>query len=288
MKAGTRAMAAVLVVATGMLATVLAGCSNNDSTTSAPEPITVDVYFDVNISGQPISPLNSLIFTNDAGTKYSVKTLRFVLTDVYLHAVDGKKIKLADLHYYTIDDPSTQKIHVSAGVPHDDWDRLTFVFGLDETKNVRDKYINSNPKFHQEMAWPTGMGASLGYHYMQLEGNYEETAGGATAGYTTHTGAHQLAGDPVPLHYYFPVDLPMTATHVHEGGTGEVTIHFDFNGWYKDHTPADGTDTSYDWHDLEGTPMGQMIMGNPAAQEKLQANGPFCFSASMVAVGGHH
>jgi hypothetical protein len=67
-----------------------------------------------------------------------------------------------------------------------------------------------------------------------------------------------------------------------------VTLHIDFNGWYKDHTPADGNDSAYDFHDLEGTPMGQMIMGNKAAQEKLKANGPFCFTADMVAVGGHH
>ncbi len=280
MKSRTRAMAALLVLATGMLATVLASCSN-DSSTAPPAPITLDVFFDINVSGQPVQ-LNSMIYTNDTGTKYSIKTLRFVLTDVYLHATDGTKVKLADLHYYTITDPSTQTIHVSAGVPHKDWNRLTFIFGLDETKNVRDKYINMQ-KFHQEMAWPTGMGATLGYHYMQLEGNYEETPGGATAGYTTHTGAHQLATDPVPLHYYFAVDAPFTATHVHEGGSGEVTIHCDFNGWYMDHTPADATDTEYDFHDLSS----QMIMGNPVAQEKLQANGPFCFSADMVATGGH-
>ncbi len=279
-----RAVAAA-VVGSLVALSIVAGCGG-DSTT-APQPINVKLLFDINVDGQPLQ-LNSMIYTNSTGTKYSIKTLRFVITNVVLHAVDGKQVKIADLHYFTIADASTQTIEVMGGVPHDDWNRLTFTWGLDESRNVRDKYI-SMTKFQQEMAWPAGLGPTLGYHYMQLEGNYEETPGGSTAGYTTHTGAHQVTGtDPVPLHYYFNVDLPMTSTHVHEGGTGEVTLHIDVNGWYTDHTPTDAFDSQYDWHDLEGTPMGQMIMANPDAQEKLKANGPGCFSASMIAVGGHH
>lgn len=263
----------------------ITGCSDDD-TPAAPteDPITVDVFFDVNVSGQPLQ-LNSLIYTNEAGTKYSIKTLRFVISDVTLHAADGTTMELADLHYYTIADAATQSFRVYNGIPHKDWDRVTFTFGLDETKNVRDKYIDMFG-FHQDMAWPIGMGASLGYHYMQLEGNYETTPG-VTAGYTTHTGAHQLASDPVPLHYFINVEVDVPQTHIHEGGLGELTLHFDLNGWYKDHNLSDGDDTLYNFKDLEGTMMGQMIMGNKDAQTKLMKNGPFCFSATLESSGGH-
>jgi hypothetical protein len=170
------------------------------------------------------------------------------------------------------------------------WNRVSFTFGLDETRNLRNRYL-SMTQFHGEMAWPTDLGANLGYHYMQLEGQYEVTPGGATAGYTTHTGPRQLDGtnpsfpgvvDATPHHYHFAVELPVTPTEVHGGGTGDVTLHFELNGWYMDHTPADGIDTQYDFTDYPA-----MIMGNLEAQATLQANGPFCFSASMEAHGGH-
>ena len=271
------------------LAAVLAGCGDDDPVATEP-PVDVDVFFAFTVGGQPLI-LNQLTYDNPAGRKYSVKTLRFVLSDIRLHSDTGAQIKLKDMHYLDLDDPSSQAIHFHGGVPHEDWSRVTFTFGLDQTRNVRDQYL-SMTQFHVEMAWPTSLGANLGYHYMQLEGDYEETPGGATAGYTTHTGPRQLDGtnpdfpgvvDATPHHYHFGVELPVTPTHIHEGGTGEVTLHFELNGWYMDHAPADGNDTQYDFTDYPA-----MIMGNLEAQAKLQANGPFCFSASMESHGGTH
>ncbi|HEX5133506.1 MAG TPA: MbnP family protein, partial [Candidatus Krumholzibacteria bacterium] len=283
----TRKIIAVLLVAG--IGAFTGGCGGDD--TSAPEePITVDMYFDFNVNGQPLI-VNSLSYDNPDGRKYSIKTLRFVLTDVTIHSEQGNHLKIADLFYYNLADPTTQILHFTGGVPHADWNRVTFTFGLDETKNLRNKYI-SMTKFQQEMAWPTGLGPDLGYHYMQLEGNYEVTPGGATAGYTTHTGARHLDGtnpdfpgvvDATAYHHYFQVDLPVTPTHIHEGGAGEVTLHFDLNGWYVDHQLGDPDDTQYDFTDYPA-----MIMGNLEAQSKLQANGPFCFTASMESHGGHH
>jgi len=273
--------AALFFVGFLLLAGFVAGCGSDDA--AAPEqPITIHVMFDLNVSGQALGPdqMNQLMFTNPAGRLYSVTKLRFVVTDVQLHSTGGDHLKLTDLHYFDMDDTTSHEIHYMADGPHAEWNRITFTFGLDEAHNVRDRYI-AMTKFHTEMAWPAAMGPDLGYHYMQLEGNYEQSPGGATAGYTTHTGAAQMGMDPA-VHHYFQADLPLTPTHVHEGGTGEVTLHFDLNGWYTDHTPADGNDTQYDFTDYPA-----MIMGNMEAQAKLQTNGPFCFSASMEAVGGH-
>lgn len=272
-----------------LLAALVAGCGDDDPVAVEP-PVTVDTYFAFTVNGQDLV-LNSVAYDNPAGRKYSVRILRFVLSDIRLHSAQGSEVLLKDVHYLSLADPSSQIIHFEGGVPHEDWDRVTFTFGLDETRNVRDRYL-SMTKFHTEMAWPTSLGANLGYHYMQLEGNYEETPGGTTAGYTTHTGPRELDGtnpdfpgvvDAAPHHFHFSVDLPFTPTHIHDGGTGEVTLHFELNGWYVDHTPADGDDTEYDFTDHPA-----MIMGNLEAQAALKANGPFCFSASMESHGGTH
>lgn len=274
------------ILATSLLVAI--GCGSEDSTGSA-EPGTVDVFFNLNVDGTGLI-LNNLGYTTPAGTKYSIKVLKFVISDVTLHADDGEKAKIADVHFFDVGDGTTQTFRYTA-LPHANYTSVSFTFGLDATKNIRDKYI-SMTKFHSAMQWPASLGPDLGYHYMQLEGNYETTPGGATAGYTTHTGPRHLDGtnpdfgnavDATPYHYSFTVSLPFTATHIHEGGHGELELFFNLNDWYLDSTPADGNDTSYDFTTLSN----QMIMGNLDAQSRLQANGQFCFSATLTATGGH-
>jgi hypothetical protein len=63
-----------------------------------------------------------------------------------------------------------------------------------------------------------------------------------------------------------------------DGDDWTVMLEVNLNGWFTDHSPADGFDTEYDWNDL---PM-QMIMANDDAQRMLQANGPGCFSATSM------
>jgi hypothetical protein len=160
---------------------------------------------------------------------------------------------------------------------------------LTTANNARD----SHPEIPIIMVWPTDLGPDLGYHYMQLGGNYETDATThATAGYTTHTGPRHLDGtsldfpgivDATAYDFSFPVSASFTPAHVHEGGHGELDINIDLNGWYTDHTPADGVDTQYDFKTLSN----QAIMGDLDAQGKLQTNGPGCFSATLVAHGGH-
>jgi hypothetical protein len=264
------------------------GCSNDPTT--PPGGVTTgsaDVNFGFTVNGTPLT-LNMMNYTTPAGTLYSVKTLRFIISNLRLHTDTGGSVLLKAVHYYDLGDATTQTIHVN-NLLHANYTSVSFTFGLDTAHNQRNEY----PTIPAIMVWPMGLGADLGYHYMQLEGNYETDANThATAGYTTHTGPRHLDGtnpdypgvvDPVALDFSFPVSASFTPAHIHEGGVGQLDITFDLNGWYTDHTPADGVDTQYDFKALSD----QMIMGNPDAQGKLQTNGPGCFSATLTASGGH-
>ncbi len=284
-----RNMNTIRLIALAITLCVVGALACGSDTTTNTEPIDVTTFFDLNVDGQPLI-LNNLGYTNSSGTAYSIKTLRFVLTDIVLHDDAGESSKIADLYYYDLADASTQSFKFT-GLPHANWTSVSFTFGLDATDNVRDKYI-AKTQFHLAMQWPEILGANLGYHYMQLEGDYA-TGPSTTSPYTTHMGPRQLDGtnpdfpnvvDPTPYHFDFAVSLPVTPTHIHNGGHGELTIHFNLNDWYKDSDAADGLDTEYDFSDYPT----QAIMGNLDAQGKLQANGRFCFSATLVAHGGHH
>jgi hypothetical protein len=267
----------------------LVACGDDDPMQQEP-PIEATVRFNLEVGGLPLILSTLPNYTNSSGTMYSIQLLRFVVTNVTLHDDNGTAFELADLHYYNLADPGSQSFE-RTGLPHTEWTRVTFTFGLDEIDNVRDKYT-SRTAFHNDMQWPVTLGEDLGYHYMQLEGNYTDGPG-STAAYTTHTGPRQLDGtnpdfpgvvDPVPYHFQFDVDLSFTPTHIHNGGSGILTIDFDLNDWYSDNDAGDGVDTEYDFPDYPT----QMIMGNLDAQTKLQTNGRFCFSATLEAHGGHH
>lgn len=272
-------MSSIRLLVTGLFLATLVAVSCTDDPTTPPDTNTgaADVFFGFDVAGAPLQ-LNLMNYSTPAGTVYSIKTLRFIISDLHLHTDDGKTVVLKSVHYYDLGDPTTQSIHVN-NLPHANYISVSFRFGLTTANNAR----NSHPGIPDIMVWPTGLGADLGYHYMQLEGNYETDATThATAGYTTHTGPLHLDGDPT-YDFSFPVSIPFTPAHVHEGGHGELDITFDLNGWYTDHTPADGVDTQYDFKTLSN----QTIMGNLDAQGKLQTNGPGCFSATMLAHGGH-
>jgi len=281
----TRVLRSCLLALAVAAAAAWAGCNED---TVQPAPIgTVTLDFENTVSGSPIQ-LNQMIYTNPRGTLYSISMLRYVVSDVTLHGTGGQTYGMDGIHYRSETNPATRTL-VLDGVPKGTYNEISFTFGLDESKNVKDKYLNAPNEFHTEMEWPAAMGGDkgLGYHYMRLEGNFEDTPGGATVGYTTHTGARWLADgnpmtgveDPLPYHHYFTVRLPIGPITM-DGDNWNVTLTMDVNGWYEDATPGDSFDSEYDWHDLAS----QMVMANLAAQEKLEVNGPGCFTAVVNAM----
>jgi hypothetical protein len=272
-------MSSIRSILIALLVSALAviGCSN-DPTTPAGGATTgsADVSFAFTVNGIPLT-LNMMNNTTPAGTVYSVKTLRFIISNLRLHTDTGQTVLLKSAHYYDLGDATTQTIHVN-DLLHANYTSVSFTFGLDDAHNKPNAY----PSIPSIMNWPPATGANFGYHYMQLEGNYETDPGThATAGYTTHTGPAYENG--TSYDFSFPVSASFTPAHIHEGGVGKLDITFDLGGWYMDHTPADGVDTNYDFKALPD----QTIMGNLDAQGKLKANGPGCFSATLTAAGGH-
>jgi len=210
--------------------------------------------------------------TTASGTLYNVTRLNYLISDVVLHSTSGEIYGMDGVHYRDHADDATRSFTIE-DVPDATYDMVSFTFGLDEFKNIALAY--DEEPWHFNMEWPGAMGRDqgLGYHYMKLEGNFD--AAPDTNGYGTHTGARQMATDPVPFHHYFRVLLPIAATRI-DGDNWAVTISMNINNWYVDPTPGDGYDSSY-----ELSP--QPIMANLAVQDKLRTNGPSCFSASIAA-----
>ncbi|MDG2060088.1 MAG: hypothetical protein P8J34_08075, partial [Flavobacteriales bacterium] len=110
---------------------------------------------------------NSMIYTNAAGENYDIKTLKYLISDITLHADDGNTLLLDEVHFVDISEESTFSFTIE-DVTNNNYTSISYTMGLDTIRNINNLYINES--YHSAMAWPETNGG--GYHYMKLEGAY--------------------------------------------------------------------------------------------------------------------
>ena len=195
-------------------------------------------------------------YTNAAGNRYSVTHLEYILTEISLADAEGGSVDIAGRHY--INESCRGSKLLSADVPGGSYSALRFRFGIAGEANVTGGLPNQTA--YNNMAWPDNMGG--GYHYMRLEGIYDD--GGEVASFLSHTGP--AGGED----FSFPVELPIPLEV--DAGRWEVAVAMDVNSWFDE--PV---------YDFTGA---GAIMGNAEAQVLHRDNGADVFTVSGVSPGG--
>lgn len=197
------------------------------------------IHFTQTVGGNPII-LNQMIYTNQANDNYDVQTVRYLISDITLHADDGTSTLLDEVHYVDISIASSLILNIPE-ITNKNYNAISFTMGLNAIKNVTNLFLNES--FFPAFAWPEFLGG--GYHYMQLEGDYTTIF----QGYATHTGGTN------GLDFSFTKNFPIS-TNIESGKT--ITINMEINNWYSNpHTI-----------NLEDD-----IMEDPNAQALLKDNG---------------
>ena len=131
---------------------------------------------------------------------------------------------------------------------------LSFRFGLDANTNIADNFINETT-FHASMDWPpmidtnTGMEMGGGYHYMKLEGAYNNDS----TFYNTHTGPTK------GMDFSFDVEFDMFNINIENSTENlEFSIQMNVNNWYKNPNTIN---------------FAPMIMMDDTKQDHLKVNG---------------
>ena len=189
---------------------------------------------------------NSMIYTNAAGENYDIKTLKYLISDITLHADDGNTLLLDEVHFIDISDASTFSFTVE-DVPNNNYTSISYTMGLDTIKNINNLYINES--YHSAMAWPETNGG--GYHYMKLEGAYNNDS----TFYNTHTGG-TMGGD-----YSFNNMSDISLTVDDDLGDVSINVNMEINNWYN--SP----------NQIEFSSYGMGIMMNMMMQMNIQMNG---------------
>ena len=215
---------------------------DNGSCNYAPIPITdLNIHFTQTVDGDPLI-LDSMMYTNQANENYSVQTVRYLISDITLHTNDGASTLLDEVHFIDISIASTLTLSIPE-IDRENYTSISFTMGLESIKNVTDSFLNEN--FFPSFTWPELLGG--GYHYMQLEGDFNTVFNG----YTTHTGGTN------GIDFSFNKTFPLTINGTNN--IRDIYINMEITNWYQNpeifNLTTDG------------------IMEDPNSQSVLQANG---------------
>jgi hypothetical protein len=242
--------------------TLVAGGCNDQESVGPGDLGTVTLELDHDVAGEPLV-FDAVRYTNAAGNRYDVTTLRYYLSDLELVRGDGVSFALPAVHYRDGRDLRTRD-WTAPGVPDGDYTAIRFTFGLDSLRNV----TGSLPATTENLAmeWPPTLGG--GYHYMMLDGRYE-LPGGGLDGWVAHFGRLQRDVDLAPMHHFFRVELRIAALAV-RGDAWRVRLVMDLDQWFR--SPENFDFSIY----------GGSVMENPNAQETLEDNGRDAFRTAEV------
>jgi hypothetical protein len=158
-------------------------------------------------------------------------------------------------HYFEFGRSETKNF-VLKHIPPGTYDKIRFVFGLDENKNVNNAYPDELDMIN--FKWPSTLGG--GYHYMRFEVTADSLGKGKIKDFNLHTGA--TFGNQ----NYLRITLDMEDMVI-DGNDYALDLIMDLNEWLQ----------NPQIYDFERFGFG--IMGNQEAQEVLKANGASVFSS---------
>lgn len=212
------------------------------------------------------SDFDSIQYKNQNGDSLSINKLRYLISDITFSREGEDDIVLNIYNLIDVTNNNNLTFTPNTKIPIGTYTNVSFTFGFDAEDNVDNAYPDLNSE-SWEVPNIQMFGDIGGYHYMQLEGKYSNSATPATS-YAYHT---IRAADGSTM----PPTIQETAINI---DLGSVTIIDDINFEIKMNI-AEWFKNTHQW-DLNT--WNSMLMGNFQAQLKMNENGQNVFSLGEV------
>jgi len=228
---------------------IVFSCKKNKPDEPTPVPNEITFSLGYMVDANPFY-LNSKIYMNKAGNKYSISRLEYYISQLCLIKPDSSKVLLKDYQYVNATVMETNKL-TSKNVPAGKYIGICFNIGVDSIHNIEDGLpVNTD---NVNMIWPMMMGG--GYHFLKLEGYFDDP-GGVAYGFAMHLGTNSCL---VPVKLFKEI-------FVAQDSNLEFNLTMNVNEWFQNPNIFDfNADGNY-------------IMGNAAAMLKIAQNGVDVFS----------
>lgn len=236
-----------------IFALTLVSCMPDDTQNTPGDGTTsvLTLKFTHNWEGVELSPANfgSLEYTNENGDLMSITKLKYLVSNIRFHVIGGGTVVAPGYLLIDAQDPTSTIITNTVVIPNGVYQKLTFTFGFNQDDNA-ENYPDLNSA---NWNWPEELGG--GYHFMQLEGQYNTNEGPAP--YALHYGTARVSEGVFEVnHFNAEIDENVTI-----GPATTIEIAMDVSEWFKDPNTWDLNEFNVD------------LMGNYEAQKMIQENG---------------
>lgn len=239
-------------------------CENDDDNGNNPPPTQAET-FSATINMEQMANnmavelnTNNKPYSNANGQDFNISKLRYLISDITFNRDDNSSFTIEEYHLVDLADTSTLTFQPTTKVPKGNYSSISFTFGFDAEDNISGEYSDLNV----DWGWPEMLGG--GYHFMQLEGQYDSL--GTTKLFATHMGTarNNMANPPVTAINHFTANPPNSAINVTADFSFDIVMNVE--QWYED---------PFEW---DFNVWNTSIMMNYNAQRKLNENGPSVFS----------
>jgi len=220
------------------VAVLVIGCKKDPDPSGPNDTGKIEFVFLHYVDGDTIQ-IDTMKYQNEAGNHYLITEVQYFISDVILHNSDGSTLLIddwKDIHYVDNDIPSTLTWEVFDEIPSGVYNSISFTFGIKEEKNFSLMYVNPPER---DMFWPDVLGG--GYHYLKLNGKWENTGMVQNRPFEFHLGIGQIySGDSIYIpditgfvHNDFNVNLPNSGFTIERGETLEILLEMNIESWFK-------------------------------------------------------
>ncbi|RMA65822.1 MbnP family protein [Ulvibacter antarcticus] len=240
---------------------VVVSCKSDDDTTTTPQNVNVAFTFTQNWDGNNITNADyeTTVYTNAHGTDQTISKLDYLISDITFTNSTGQSFSAEDYNLISARNGTNVNFTPDVQIPTGDY-VVSFTFGFDEEDNVDAAYPDLT-----SATWgvPTPLGG--GYHYMRLEGKFDDGTP-TPANYAYHTIRAFNTATSTP----FDTSFEVTIGSVTVSENTNVEVKMDVSEWFINPN---------EW-DLNV--LNSALMMNYNAQLMMSQNGTTVFSLGAV------
>ena len=205
-----------ILIGSFLMAFTLYSCKKEEAKTEPLPNTSLSILLSHHCDGK-IVQYDSLLYTNESGSKYSVSRLEYYISGIRLYNSNGDVFTSNKIQYVNGRELSN-KLSIPY-LPTGKYTGIDFLIGMAPAQNISNSLDNTPENIN--MQWPEVIGG--GYHFLKFEGRYLDSAN-INQGFTMHIGTNDM-----------PIQHQKIAINVEvvESVSAELELKMNINEWFK-------------------------------------------------------
>ena len=158
-----------------VLSVLITACSKTEPDPGPPPPLSkitkLKIRFTQNVNGVDLSPTDTIAYTNLSQNLYSVKSMRYLISNIRLNDYNYNNYEIDQYHLVDVKDESTLLFEVEKDFPTGHYASISLFVGFLEGDNITGKYPDLS-NLSPSLNYPLAYGGVGGYYTLQMSGRF--------------------------------------------------------------------------------------------------------------------